>query len=63
MKLIEKLEGKKTYIIAAIIAGVNLLAAFGVIDQEQIGTINIILGALGLGAVRQAVAKHDNSYR
>lgn len=62
MNLIKKLEGKKTYVVAVLVAVVNLLAAFGAIDQEQIGTINIILGALGLGTVRQAIQKQKEFY-
>lgn len=57
MDLIKKLEGKKTYIVAVIIAVVNLLAAFNVLDQEQIGAVNVILAALGLGTVRHAIKK------
>ncbi len=60
MELIKKLEGKKTYIVAAVIAVVNLLAVFGAIDQAQIGSINLVLGALGLGTVRQAIKKTDD---
>lgn len=57
MDLIKKLKGKKTYIVAAVIAVVNLLAAFGVIDAEQIGSINLVLAALGAGTIRHAMAK------
>lgn len=57
MNLFEKLKGKKTYIVAAVIAVVNLLAAFGVIDAEQIESINLVLAALGVGTIRHAMAK------
>lgn len=57
MDLIKKLEGKKTYIVAAVIAVVNLLAVFGVINAEQIESVNLILAALGVSTIRHAVAK------
>jgi hypothetical protein len=54
MNLLKQLEGKRTYIIAAIIAILNLLVAFDVISPEQIETINIVLGSLGLATLRAA---------
>lgn len=63
MDLIKKLEGKKTYIVAVVLAVVNLLAAFGVIDQEQIQSVNLVLAALGLGTVRQAIKKQDELFK
>ncbi len=57
MNLIKKLEGKKTYIVAVILAVVNLLAQFEVITPEQVKTINALLGALGLLCLRLGVQK------
>ena len=57
MNILESLAGKKTYIIAVVIAVVNLLAAYGVITIDQIGYVNAVLGALGLGALRAGVTK------
>lgn len=55
MKLLKLLQGKKTYIVAVITAVLNLLVAFGVFSAEQISTINYILIALGLGAIRNGI--------
>ncbi len=55
--LYKLLDGKKTYIIAAVIAVLNLLVAFGVLPHEVIETIDYILVALGLGTLRSGIAK------
>jgi len=52
-----KLEGKKTYIVAVVMAVVNLAVAFGWITPENLTAINTVLVALGLGAIRAGVAK------
>lgn len=57
MTILDSLAGKKTYIIAVLIAVINLLAAYGVITVDQIGYLNAFLGALGLGALRAGVTK------
>lgn len=57
MKIIEAINGKKTYIIAVIIAVLNLAVAFGWISPENLEQINVILVALGLGALRSGVNK------
>jgi hypothetical protein len=57
IELYQLLDGKKTYIVAVIVAVLNLLAAFGIISPDQITSINIILGALGLSALRAGVTK------
>jgi len=54
-RLIDFLKGKKTYVVAVIIAVVNLAVAFGYISPDHLTQINIVLGALGLGAVRDAI--------
>ncbi len=51
------LDGKKTYIVAFVIATLNITAAFGLLSAEAIETINFVLVALGLGAIRAGVAK------
>jgi hypothetical protein len=56
-KLINALYGKKTYIIAVVIAVLNLAVAFGWISPENLAQINMVLGALGLGALRASVSK------
>lgn len=55
MKLLKLLEGKKTYIVAAVMAVLNLLVAFNAISPEHLTQINTLLGALGLAALRAAV--------
>lgn len=57
MKLLKALNGRKTYIIAVVIAVLNLCVAFGWISPEHLAQINMVLGALGLGALRSGVAK------
>jgi hypothetical protein len=52
MKLYNSLEGKKTYLVAFIMALLNLLVAYNVIDVSNINQINYILTALGIGALR-----------
>jgi hypothetical protein len=55
----EYIVGKRTYIIAAIAAVVNLLNAYGVVtlSSQQLDTINVLLGSGGLGTLRAAVKK------
>lgn len=57
MELINKLSGKKTYIIAVVIAVLNLLVAFEVVSVQQLEQINLILVALGFGAIRAGISK------
>lgn len=51
------LQGKKTYLVAVVIAVLNLAVAFGWISPENLEQINLILVALGLGAIRAGVSK------
>ena len=53
----KKLDGYKTYIIAVLLAVLNLLAATGVLSQEAIEPINMVLAALGLGTLRSGINK------
>lgn len=57
MKLLKMLEGKKTYIIAVVVALLNLAVAFEWVTPEYIEQINIVLVALGLGTLRAGVTK------
>ena len=54
--LVGKIDGKKTYIIAVVIAVLNLAVACGWVSVDHLAQINIVLGALGLGAVRASIA-------
>lgn len=49
------LKGKKSYLIAAILAILNFAVAMGWISPENLTAINTVLGALGLAALRAAV--------
>lgn len=55
MKILQALQGRKTYIIAVILAVLNLCVAFGWISPENLEQINTVLVALGLGALRAGV--------
>ena len=52
--ILEWFNGKKTYIVAILTGIGGILSAFGVVIPESVW---LILGALGLGAVRDAIAK------
>ncbi len=51
------LEGKKTYITAAVLGLASFALAMGWIDKEQYQVIVGLLGSLGLAALRSGVAK------
>ena len=57
MKFIKSLAGKKTYIVALVIALLNLAVAFGWVSPDHLTQINMVLTALGIGALRSAVGK------
>jgi hypothetical protein len=52
------LDGKKTYIVALIIAGIAFAQAMGY-PVPNIETIYYLLTAAGLGTLRDAIAKKD----
>jgi hypothetical protein len=51
------LEGKKTYITAAVLGLATFAQSLGWIDQSQYNTILGLAGALGLAALRAGVSK------
>ena len=51
------LEGKKTYISAALLALATFARGLGWIDQSQYDMILGVTGALGLAALRSGVSK------
>ena len=55
-KIIALISGKKTYLVAGIAAIVACLQIFGVVADIPEG-VWILLNALGLGAVRDAISK------
>jgi len=56
-KLLSLLDGRKTYLIAFIIAALNVAVAYGWITPDHLATINIVLAALGVSALRASVTK------
>jgi uncharacterized membrane protein len=57
MKLVDFLVGKKTYLVAIVLAVLNLAVALNWATVEQLDQVNAVLVALGLGALRAGVAK------
>lgn len=51
------LQGKKTHIVAASIALLNVAVALGYVDEPHLAQINAVLVALGLSALRAGVKK------
>ena len=51
------LNGKKTYIVAVVTAVLNLCVAFGWISVDNLTQVNMILVALGFGAIRSGINK------
>jgi hypothetical protein len=51
------LEGKKTYITAAVLALTSFALAMGWLSKEQYQVIVGLLGSLGLAALRSGVAR------
>lgn len=56
-KILAYLEGKKTYIVAGLIAIATVLKTFSIITEEQLGAIVGLLAAFGLYSIRKAVEK------
>lgn len=50
-------DGYKTYIIAVVVAVLNLAVAAGWITPANLEQINIVLGALGVAALRSGIQK------
>lgn len=59
-KVLDALSGKKTYIVAVVMAALNLAVAMNWVSPAHLVQINVILVALGLGALRAGVAKVGN---
>ena len=53
-KVLDWLNGKKTYITAALIGVCAALQAYGIVIPEY---VFVLLGAMGLGAVRAGIKK------
>lgn len=55
-KILAALQGKKTYIIATLLAVLNLAVALDWVTVDQLSQINAILVALGLGTIRAGIS-------
>lgn len=58
-KLKSLLEGKKTYIVVIVAIVFNTLVQLGYLDANYVQYVNIVLAALGLGALRAGVTKSE----
>ena len=56
-KVTDFLSGKKTYIVAIVMVVLNIAVGYGWISPAHLTEINVVLGALGLGALRSGVSK------
>jgi len=56
-KVLSYLQGKKTYIIIIVAIVFNTLVQLGYVDASYVEYVNIVLAALGLGALRAGVSK------
>jgi hypothetical protein len=56
-RLIAFLQGKKTYIVIIVAIVFNTLVQMGYVDSNSVQYVNIVLAALGLGALRAGVSK------
>jgi len=58
-KLLSFLHGKKTYILVIVAIIFNTLVQLGYLQPSNVEYINIILAALGLGALRDGIKKAE----
>lgn len=57
INLVSYLQGKKTHIVAAVLVLLNLAVGLNLIDPAHLAQINMVLGALGLSALRAGINK------
>lgn len=55
--MLSKLQGKKTYLVAFVLAALNAAVYLNWITVDQLAQVNTILVALGIGALRAGVNK------
>jgi len=55
-KVTNFLKGKKTYLVVAVAIVFNTLVQLGYVDPSNVQYVNIVLGALGIGALRAGVS-------
>ena len=56
-KVLNFLDGKKTYIVVIVAIAFNTAVQLGYLQPDHIEYVNIVLGALGLAALRAGVNK------
>jgi len=54
-RLLAELQGKKTYIVIVVAIVFNTLVQLGYVDYSYVEYVNIVLAALGLGALRSGI--------
>lgn len=62
-KLLDYLEGKKTYIVAGLVGTATILEAFEIITQEQFQAMLGLLAAFGLYTVRSSISKIEEKIK
>jgi len=55
--ILNELQGRKTFIVVIVAIIFNTLVQYGYVDASYTQYVNIILSALGLGALRSAINK------
>ena len=53
--MLSKLSGKKTYLVAFVLAVLNVAVYLNWITVDQLAQVNAVLVALGLGALRVGI--------
>ena len=56
-KVFNFLQGRKTYVVVVVAIIFNSLVQLGYVDYSYVEYVNIVLAALGLGALRAGVSK------
>lgn len=56
-KLIELLKGKKTYIVAAVMAIATFVHLMGWIDAPTLAKVEVFLASIGLATLRAGITK------
>jgi hypothetical protein len=57
MKILDKLDGYKTYLFVALIILIEVLEVAGYLDSAVANSLEIFMGAGGLAGLRHAVKK------
>ena len=55
--ILNSLRGRRTYIVVIVAIIFNTLVQYGYVDPSYAQYVNIVLSALGLGALRAGISK------